>query len=130
MPVTVQYDDSKRLVIWMFEGSWTWEEYYEKRGEVNHLIEVAGHRVDMIIDMTQSQLLPKNLMTHGGSAVRNAPDNIGKTIFVGSNTILRAFFRMFTQLYGALQSGKQMEYYMVASLDEAYVLLGEANHDT
>jgi hypothetical protein len=123
MPVNIHYDTENRIVIWEFIGSWTWEEYYAERGAVNTGIEAAGHRVDMIIDMTKSRLLPKNLMTHAGSASRNAPENIGKTVFVGSNAILRAFFQMFSKLYGTLQSDKNLDFYMVTTRDEAYALL-------
>lgn len=129
MPVSIRYEDNNRLVVWVFEGSWTWEEYYAERDAVNTAIEAAGHPVDMIIDMTRSHLLPKNLMTHAGSAARNAPPNIHRTIFVGSNAILRAFFKMFSQLYGLLQSGKELNFQMVATLDEAYAILRGADNE-
>jgi len=123
MPVSIRQENEGRIVVWVFEGSWTWEEYYEKRTAVNEAIEATPHPVDMIIDMSNSQLLPKNLMTHAGSAARNAPDNLRKTVFVGSNMILRTFFKMFSQLYGVLKSGKELDFMMVASLDEAYAAL-------
>lgn len=123
MPVRIYYEEAKHLVIWEFEGAWTWEEYYDNRRLVNATLESVEHSVDMIINMTHSQLLPQNLMTHAGSAARNAPENIGKTIFVGSNAILRAFFRVFNQLYGVLASGRKLDFYMVATLEEAYALL-------
>jgi hypothetical protein len=123
MPVTIHYDIEHRIVIWEFEGAWTWEEYYAERDAVNTGVEAAAHRVDMIIDMTRSYLLPPNLMSHAGSAARNAPENIGKTVFVGSNAIVRAFFQMFSKLYGAFQTGKDLNFHMVITRDEAYAVL-------
>lgn len=130
MPVSVRFEADNHLVIWTFTGSWTWEDYYSNRDQVNQTITATEHAVNMIIDMTGSQLLPKNLMTHAGSAARRAPNNIGKTIFVGNNAILRVFFNMFSQLYGVMQAGKQMETHMVSSLEEAYQLLREPDLPT
>jgi hypothetical protein len=123
MPVSVYYENDDQVVIWQFEGNWTWEEYYTQRNVVNQHIANSPHTVDMIIDMTRSKLLPSNLLTHAGSAARNAPANIGKTIFVGENAILKAFFAIFNQLYGVVQSGKDLNFQMVSTRDEAYTLL-------
>lgn len=123
MAVSIRYEEEGRIVVWVFEGSWTWEEYYEKRDAVNAAVRASAHQVDMIIDMTKSKLLPKNLMSHARSAVRVAPPNIGKTVFVGSNAILHAFFKVFNRLYGVVQPNKEISYFMVTTLDEAYAIL-------
>lgn len=123
MPISVRWEADHHIVIWEFEGAWTWEEYYEQRGSTNEAIRKRAHTVDMIVDMTRSQLLPKNLMTHASSAARQSPTNIGKTIFVGSNALLRAFFKMFSQIYGVFEPTKADNTHMVATLDEAYAIL-------
>lgn len=130
MPVSTRYENDDHLVVWEFQGNWTWEEYYEKRQTVNAFIGAAPHVVDMIIDMSHSKILPSNLLTHGGSAARNAPTNIGKTVFVGQNALLRTFFRIFSQLYGVVQSDKDLNYLMVATLEEAYDLLKTSKLDS
>lgn len=123
MPVTIRHEDENRLVIWEFQGNWTWEDYYRHRDEVNTFIEKADHEVNMIIDMTRSNLLPKNLMSHASSASRHAPDNIGKTVFVGANAVLRTFFNMFKQVSGIVNPKQEMEYYMVPTLEKAYAIV-------
>lgn len=123
MPISTRWEDDNRIVIWEFQGVWTWDEYYNQRGAVNDAIRERDHIVHMIIDMTNSNLLPKNPLTHGTSAMRQAPTNIGTTVYVGSNTVLRAFFKMFSQIYGAVRSSKKLDMHMVATLDEAHALI-------
>lgn len=126
MPVTIRYENDCRLVVWVFQGNWAWEDYYEHRDSVNDAIEAAGHPVDMIIDMSSASLLPKNLMTHAGNAARKAPANLRRTIFVGSNAVMRTFFNVFSQLYGALPSGKTLDFEMVGTLEEAYAKIRQS----
>lgn len=122
MPVAIRFEDENRLVIWEFSGNWTWNEYYEQRNAVNATIEASPHIVNMIIDLTNSNILPTNVLSNARSATRTIPTNLGKTIFVGTNALLRSFFNMFKQVSGAV-SRKAGNYHMVATLDEAYALL-------
>lgn len=123
MPVSIRFEENNHIVVWVFEGAWKWEEYYEIRGTVNTTIASFDHPVDMIIDMTRSQLLPQNLMTHAGGAARSAPTNINMTIFVGSNAMLRAFFKMFSRLYTTIRPGKIQDIHIVPKLEDAYAIL-------
>lgn len=127
MPVSIRFENDNHIVVWEFEGTWTWEEYYDRRREANAVIELCNHPVDMIVDMTRSRILPQNAMSHAGKAVQMAPTNLRKTIFVGSNQFFRIFFRMFTQLYGALRPGGEMNYVMVATVAEAYASIDALN---
>lgn len=127
MPVSIRFERDNHIVIWVFEGAWIWEEYYDRRHEANAVIELCDHPVDMIVDMTRSRFLPQNAMSHAGKSVQMAPSNLRKTIFVGSNQFFRIFFRMFTQLYGALRQGEEMSYVMVATIDEAYAIIDALN---
>lgn len=129
MPILTRWEEDNRIVIWEFQGSWTWDDYYNQRGAVNDAIREKAHDVHMIIDMSASSLLPKNPLTHGTSAMRQAPINIGTTVYVGSNTILRTFFKMFKQIYSAAQPSKKLQIHMVTTLDEAYALIKSQNTD-
>jgi hypothetical protein len=124
MPVSVKWDnDDKTIICWVFEGNWTWEEYYDQRNAANAEIASAGHRVDMIVDMRTSKILPSGAMTHGKNAIASTPPNLGITVFVGLNTVLRVFYNMFSSLYGRLLSDKQLDTVIVATLDEAYTII-------
>ncbi len=128
MAVHIRYENDNHLVVWIFEGKWTWDEYYQHRSEVNARIAQTEGRVDMIIDMTKGDLLPQNLMAHAGQAALKSPPNMGKIIFVGSNRILHAFFNVFRRLYDAVQSDKETDLIMVRTIDEAYTILGKSRH--
>jgi hypothetical protein len=125
MPVSVKWDNDEQTIMrWVFEGNWTWEEYYTNRDAANAQVSEKGHRVDMIVDMRNSKTLPSGAMTHGKNAVSSAtPDNLGVTVFVGVNPVLRTFYSMFSQLYSRLLSNKHLDTVMVATLEEAYEII-------
>ena len=121
MPVSVQYES--HLIIWTFVGSWTWDEYRAYQAESDNFVNASDQLVDMIIDMSNSTVLPQNILTNAGSAARSAPLNTGTVVFVSSNDVIRTFFAIFAKMYTALPSGRELSLKMVATLDEARELL-------
>lgn len=121
MPVSVQWaDDEKSIMLWVFEGHWTWDDYYGIRDAANKQVSEVGYEVDLIIDMSGSSALPSGVLTHARSAFSASPSNIGFTVFVGLSPVLRSFYTMFSKLYHWMLSQKKLEMVMVATRDEAY----------
>ena len=126
MPVRAEWgNNSKTIMRWTFEGAWKWEEYYNLRSSTNRQISDEKHNVDLIVDLTKSSTLPSGILTHGKNAVSVTPTNIGMTILVGANPVLRAFYKMFSSLYRNLIASKELDMVMVETLDEAYLLLSQ-----
>lgn len=125
MPIYVKFENTDYLVVWTFEGKWAWEDYYSQRDAVNAKIESSLHRVDMIVDMTNGSMLPQNVLSHAGSAVRKAPNNIGTIIIVGPSAFLRTFFSFFKRMYGMLNPQQEQHLHMVATLGEAHEILNK-----
>ena len=123
MPISVRFEDDNHLVIWEFEGKWTWNDYYSKRDAVNQKIEETEHPVDMIVDISKGSVLPQNVLSHTGSAVRKAPQNIGIIVIIGPNLVLRTFFQFFKRMYGIFQPDQEKNLHMVATLEEAHTIL-------
>jgi hypothetical protein len=80
--------------------------------------------------LSKSKALPSGLLTHGRNAVSTTPPNIGVTVLVGANSVLRAFYTMFSSLYRALIASKELDMVMVNTHDEAYKLLAERRAKT
>lgn len=125
MPVSAEWNDNTQTIMrWTFTGKWTWDEYYLCRKSINDDICGVGHVVDLIVDMREGSMLPANAMTHARSAVDSAPDNIGVTVVVGTNAMLRIFYNMFSKLYNTI-AAKDTNIRVVATLDDAFDLIGD-----
>ncbi|MDX2075554.1 MAG: hypothetical protein SFZ02_03930 [bacterium] len=125
MPISVRYEDDNHIVVWVFEGRWTWEDYYSLRDTVNDTIEALPHTIDMIVDISNGSILPKSVLSHANSAARKAPENIDMIVIVGPSAFLRTFFQFFKRMYGFFQPHKEKNLHMVATLEEAYAILGQ-----
>jgi len=123
MPISVRFEDDNHLVIWTFEGRWIWDDYYSQRDTINQKIEQIPHLVNMIVDITNGSLLPQNVLSHTGTAVRKAPHNLGIIVIVGPNLALRTFFQFFKRMYGMFQPNQEKNLHMVATLEEAHAIL-------
>lgn len=129
MPISVRFEDDNHIVVWEFDGKWTWEDYYSQRDTVNDKIQATPHTVDMIVDMTNGSLLPQSVLTHAGNAVRKSPTNIGIIVIVGPSNFLRTFFNFFKRMYGIFQPAQEKNLHMVGTLDEAYAILRQPKHE-
>jgi hypothetical protein len=129
MPISVRFEEDNHIVVWVFEGKWTWADYYSQRDSVNDTIEAMDFSVDMIVDMTNGSILPQSVLTHAGSAARKAPQNLGMIVIVGPSAFLRTFFQFFKRMYGLFQPQQEKNLHMVATLDEAYIILREKTNE-
>jgi hypothetical protein len=126
MPVHAAWDNAEKTVMrWTFEGAWKWDEYYTLRAETNQKIAAETHAVDLIVDLSKSNALPDGILTHGRNAVVATPPNIGVTVLVGANPVLRSFYKMFSNLYRTLISSKELDMVMANTVEDAYKLLAE-----
>jgi hypothetical protein len=124
MTVYAEWDNADKTIMrWTFEGDWTWEEYYDARKTTNQEISAQKHPVDLIVDLRTSGTLPSGVLMHARNSVYIAPDNIGLTVYVGINPVMRAFYNMFRNLYRGLIHSKRLDMMMVATLDDAYAAL-------
>src|SRR5215470_12398629 len=83
MPIQVEWDgDEKRLIRWNFVGRWTAQELRETIEKSNELIGAQDHTVNHIIDLSQAQSLPANVINEIRLAMRQIPDNLGSIIVI------------------------------------------------
>ncbi len=129
MPVSAHFEEDNHIVVWVFDGKWTWSDYYAIRNAVNDKIEAMDFTVDMIVDLSNGSLLPQNVLTHAGSAARKAPQNLGMIVIVGPGAFLRTFFQFFKRTYGIFQPQQEKNLHMVATLDEAYAILQQKTNE-
>ena len=100
MSVTVDwYDANHEIVLYVFEGRWTWDELYTAYNQAITMEKNAPHRVDVLLDLLNSKAVPANALLHVKNISNKQPDNLGLTVIVTPNTFVRALYNAGTQFY-------------------------------
>jgi hypothetical protein len=93
------YDSKQEIVLYVFEGRWTWDELYATYNQAIVMEKSVPHRVDVVLDMINSKAIPANALLHVKNISNKQPDNLGLTIVVTPNGFVRALYNAGTQFY-------------------------------
>ena len=114
------FDEKNTVLLYTFEGSWTWEEFHELDDPVWELVATVGYRIDLIIDWTRSAGFPLGIMSSMHRAGENViPQTDGLTISIGGPYLIKIMLGIFRRTYPKAAGA----YRLVDSLDEAITLL-------
>lgn len=106
MGIRVDWDSQDKAIIkYTFNGYWTWQEMHDAVRHVYAIMATVEHKVDIIVDMTESSFVPKDAIANAHQlAVSVLPnDNYsGITVFVGMNTLVRTLLNAVGRLYHQL----------------------------
>ncbi|NWF70706.1 MAG: hypothetical protein HXY40_16600 [Chloroflexi bacterium] len=120
MPIKLWWEDENQTIFyWHFEGLWTWEEFHTYLPAASEAQRSARHRVDVILDMRQTDYLPPAAVTNVRQALSAMPDNVGMLVLVGPNIFVKAALALFASLYR--ESAKKFT--MVETLEQAHDLI-------
>ncbi len=121
MPIALNwFDDKNTVLLYSFEGSWTWEEFHELDDPVWNLIAKVDYRIDLLIDWTQSAGFPLGIMASMHRAGENViPQTDGLTISIGGPYLIKIMFGIFRRTYPKAAAS----YRLVDSVDDAIKLL-------
>jgi hypothetical protein len=114
-------DDSKTIVRYDFEGTWTWDDLYKVFYQALAMETSVSHRVDVILDMRQSGRIPHNALTHIKNISDKEPPNIGLSVFVTSNRFLISLYNVGIKFYN------KIGYYfrLTSTIEEAHALIAQ-----
>ena len=83
MPVKVSWeDDAKRIMRYTIEGNWTWDEFYPEYHRALALEKAVFHRVDVIVDISNTGRLPMNILAHVRTFADEMPPNVELVVVV------------------------------------------------
>jgi hypothetical protein len=100
MTVTVSwYDPKQEIVLYVFEGHWTWDELYAAYNQAIVMEKSAPYRVDVVLDLLKSKSVPANALLHVKNISNKQPENLGLTVIVTPNAFVRALYNAGTQFY-------------------------------
>lgn len=121
-------DDSKKILIFTFEGYWVLADFYDVFKESNALLNNLDYKVHMIIDIRDSKSLPTGFFSALRTISKQEHRNAGKVAMVGMNTFTRAFILAVRQVMRKKPEDQWMQ--IVAGYDDAYKLFANAEKIT
>ncbi|MEO8396812.1 MAG: hypothetical protein ABI700_27710, partial [Chloroflexota bacterium] len=84
-------DESKRILLWVFEGKWGWTEFYESMTIAHQMIrDAAPDRVDIVALFVTSPSLPPNAISNIKQISKQSPENWLLTVIVGAGPFINA----------------------------------------
>src|SRR5262245_22756963 len=123
MSVSANWDNEQQTIIrYSFDGNWTWNEFYAAVNQSHALQDSVSHRVDVILDLGESYVVPEGaLMQMRRLAGINHP-NTGVRIIVSRNSTLSVLFDTFTRVYNR----NAEKYYLASSMEQAYAIISQS----
>jgi hypothetical protein len=121
-------DDTKKVLIFTFEGYWLVPEFYDVFKQSNTLLDTVDYKVHMIIDIRESKSLPTGFFNAVRTVSKAEHPNAGKVAMVGMNTFTRAFILAVRQVLRKRSEDQWMQ--IVADYDEAHRLFAESDKPT
>src|SRR5215813_490048 len=120
MTVSADWQDEKRdIVLYNFEGAWTWDELYPTYTKAIAMEKSVSYRVDVILDMRRSKGLPANVLLHAKNISDKQPENIGLTVIVTPNGFVKALYNAGVAFYKGIA-----HYFRVApTMEEAATVI-------
>lgn len=118
MPITLHHDNLTTLRL-VYEGRWTWEEFYKGTHAVDNYLGKADNVTDLIVDLSASDHLPPSALTHLRNIKHDTYPTFGRTVIVTRSLMLRAMGELISHIKPSLTERVSI----VSSLNAAYVLL-------
>jgi hypothetical protein len=90
MSIKVTWDNAERTIICFdFEGRWDWDELYAASDQATEMLDSVDHMVDFIMDIRETQKIPKDFMSHAERIASGSHPRRGMMVVVGANRLLR-----------------------------------------
>ncbi|HEX2621144.1 MAG TPA: hypothetical protein VHL11_13375 [Phototrophicaceae bacterium] len=124
MGITLSWaDDTKKVIIQKYEGSWTWEEFYNNSLVSTSMMESVSHTVHILADFRESGPLPfGGALTHARNSMSNLAANWGLLIIVSDSKLITMLVSVFKKMFGTSLGGKT---FTASDFDEAYKIIRE-----
>lgn len=124
MSITMRWHNEEQRILYMiYEGRWTWGQYYETAEAAKQEIRMASpHRVDIIALMTGSFVPSGSSQMHGESVVKNAEPNMGLIVIVSTSYLVN----MLMSVSAKVNKEMREKYRSTRSIEEAESIIAES----
>jgi hypothetical protein len=125
MNIDVNWDnETKTIIRYLYKNGWNWDDYFAAIKSAGELLDTVDHKVDIIMDFHNANLIPQGAITQVQRAFSHPRHpNIRLTIFVGANAFIRAIEGIGRKL--APTAAKKWDLAFAATLEEAYHIAEE-----
>lgn len=119
MPVSVQWDNPEKTIIYARYERWTWDDFYSALAQCVELSATVDHMVDIICDLVDN-LVPKGAtISHAAATLKQDNYRGGIIILVTPNRFVQAL----TQMTSRVLPDFKKKYRIVSSLEDAHQLI-------
>jgi hypothetical protein len=116
MSIQVVWDDEQHTIIrYVFDRTWEWQDFFEAKAQAYGMIDAAQRKISVIMDAPRDTVMPKNMLTHFGSAIRKKHPNTAVVVVV----IRTPFLRSMVNLLMRVSHTAKHSMCLVATLEEA-----------
>jgi hypothetical protein len=121
MGVRLYWDNPEQtIMVYEFEGAWTWEEFYTVFEQARQVIIPLPHVVNFICLYPPSYLyIPPNILSQIRRIHQDMPENIGVTAVVGGATAATTVYDLIKRIYPFIAA----RYILVRTMEQARTLL-------
>ena len=103
MGIEVSWDnEAKTIVKYVYEGRWTLQDFDNAREQAAKLEETVPHRVDVIVDVRNSSLVPTGTISRGKQVITTTPvshPSEAMAIIVGAGPLVRSIYDVVSKVY-------------------------------
>ena len=97
-------DNMENVMHWTIEGDWTEAEYNQTFETWKSLATNKAYTVDLVMDMQHTGRMPSCAISLAWQSVLSRPKNLGITIIVSGNKLVRTVYKTMSQIYGGHDS--------------------------
>jgi hypothetical protein len=122
MGIKVTWDNADRTIIsFDFEGRWDWDELYIASDQATAMLDSTDHTVDFIMDIRETQQIPKDFMSHAERIASGSHPRRGIMVVVGANGLVRTLGGGLRRLF----PDATRNLVFAADLEEAYEIIAD-----
>jgi hypothetical protein len=127
MAIEVCWDnEAKTIIQYVYEGRWTLADFDNARIEAAKLEETVSHRVDVIVDVRKSSLVPSGAISRGKTVMTtNATShpNEGTAVIVGAGPLVRSIYDVVNKVYPEMVRRRGFRF--ARTLEEARTVIAQ-----
>lgn len=119
-------ESDNKLLIWKFGQRWSRIDFLNACQKSRQMVESADHRVNILIDLSESRFYPTNLIYLTRTGMRMRSENTGQVMIVSESLLWLRLYQHFMQVYP--MNSLPVEF--MSSYHEAIQALQTSAHDS
>jgi len=127
MGIEVNWDNEEKTIIqYVYEGRWTLQDFDDARAKAAKLEETVTHRIDVIVDVRKSSLVPTGAISRGKQVITTTPvshPSEAMAIIVGAGPLVRSIYDVVSKVYPDIVRRRGFRF--ARSLEEAHELIAQ-----